>query len=126
MRAARWSARERGANRSVELAIRARDAGEIGLPPPTFVTLWELQEHDSVASVFEAQAARRIESILPRPQRVADGAVSLYPGDAGYEDEDLERPGARHRLVMRKPGWRSPPVRGPLRCRHLPATSRTR
>jgi hypothetical protein len=32
--------------------------------------------------------------------------VSMWAGDAGYEDGDAARPGARHRLVMADDGWR--------------------
>ena len=32
--------------------------------------------------------------------------ASLYPGDAGWEDRDAERPGARHRLLFLEAGWR--------------------
>ena len=33
-------------------------------------------------------------------------AVTLYAGDAGYEDAELERPGPRHRLWIRDGSWR--------------------
>jgi hypothetical protein len=30
----------------------------------------------------------------------------LYPGDAGYEANDPERTGARHRILAHADGWR--------------------
>jgi len=32
--------------------------------------------------------------------------VMLYPGDAGYDAQDADRPGPRHRLWALAGGWR--------------------
>ena len=32
--------------------------------------------------------------------------VAVWEGDAGYDDGDLNRAGARHRLYMRRGAWR--------------------
>ena len=74
--------------------LNARDSGDLVLPPPTFVTLWRLA-HEGEA-LFEGPVLR----ILPRPIAVGDGFISLYDGDAGYDDEDLEREGRRHRVHL--------------------------
>lgn len=87
-------------------ALAAQAAGSIGLPPPTFVTLAELLPFHSVADVFAAAETRVLPFILPHPQAVEDGVVSLYPGDAGYADRLLDCEGPRNRLVMRASGWR--------------------
>lgn len=87
-------------------ALSAQASGTIGLPPPTYVTLAELLPFRSVAEVFAAAEARALPIILPRPQAVDDGMISLYPGDAGYADDRLEHDGPQHRLIMRVSGWR--------------------
>jgi 8-oxo-dGTP pyrophosphatase MutT (NUDIX family) len=94
-------------------ALRSRDAGEIELAPPTWVTLWRLDAaHDVDGAVNQARARppQRFETHIAH----VDGAlVALWDGDAAYDDGDVDRPGARHRLVMLPSGWRyeGPPER---------------
>lgn len=87
-------------------ALAAQAAGELGLPPPTYVTLAELLPFGSVTEALAAASVRTLPVILPRPQQVPDGMVSLYPGDAGYASDLLEHDGPQHRLIMRTSGWR--------------------
>ena len=92
--------------RTPAAALEAQHAGEIELPPPTFVTLSTLL---AVRSRDEAIAAARGTAplvYLPRVVRVAGGACSLYPADAGWELRDPARPGPRNRLLMLESGWR--------------------
>lgn len=92
-----------------ESAIRARHTGEMDLAPPTFTTLWWLSRHPSTASALAAAAAQREPGRFETHVAVtADGQLraTLWAGDAGYEDGDLERPGPRRRLVMDPGGWR--------------------
>jgi len=37
---------------------------------------------------------------------VPGGAVAMWDGDVGYDGDDPERPGPRHRLWMLETGWR--------------------
>ena len=87
-------------------ALAQQASGALGLPPPTFVTLVELCAFASVHEALAAAERREPPAIFPRVHRVDDGAVSLYPGDAGYDVGALDAPGPRHRLVMRQSGWR--------------------
>ena len=41
-----------------------------------------------------------------RMGRVDGVMVSMWDGDAGYDDGDAEKPGPRHRLLMGEDGWR--------------------
>jgi len=89
-----------------EAAIAARDAGEIELAPPTWVTLWRLASAETVADAV--QMARESE-----PQRFVthvyfpDGVpVAVWHDDVAYDDGNLEEPGPRHRLAMLPDGWR--------------------
>ena len=84
-----------------------RDRGEVDLAPPTWVTLHDLAEHETVD---EALAAARQRDPVPRYETrwvtLDGGAVAMWEGDSGYEAVDPERPGDRHRLWMLTDGWR--------------------
>jgi 8-oxo-dGTP pyrophosphatase MutT (NUDIX family) len=87
-------------------ALGQRDAGQIELAPPTWVTLWRLT---SAGSVADAIAQARASTPLRFETHIANAGgvlVALFDGDAGYHDHDVSRPGPRHRLVMLPDGWR--------------------
>jgi 8-oxo-dGTP pyrophosphatase MutT (NUDIX family) len=89
-------------------ALAEQRAGSLVLPAPTFVTLTLLSSSPArrVDDALAAWATRPPERYLPKAHVLPDGRCTLYQGDAGYEDGNLERPGARHRLYMLKSGWR--------------------
>ena len=89
-------------------AIESRQRGGMELAPPTFTTLWWLGRHaDTGAALDAARAAtpERFETHIAVGRDGTPGAT-LWAGDAGYEDRDLDRPGPRRRLVMDDSGWR--------------------
>jgi 8-oxo-dGTP pyrophosphatase MutT (NUDIX family) len=91
---------------SPRAALSLQAAGELTLPPPTFVTLSVLHRF---ACVADALAAARVEDppvFVPRPRPTPAGVISLYHGDVAYERGELEQPGPRHRLWMLNHGWR--------------------
>jgi 8-oxo-dGTP pyrophosphatase MutT (NUDIX family) len=87
-------------------ALAQRDAGQIELAPPTWVTLWRLTPATTVDDAIgqaKASAPQRFETHMT----TVDGVfVALFEGDAGYMDSDANRPGPRHRLLMLPDGWR--------------------
>jgi hypothetical protein len=87
-------------------ALAAQRAGSIELPPPTFVTITAIAPHATAHAALAALAREEAEVFEPRLFPIEGGAVTLYAGDAGYDDLELERPGRRHRLWMREGGWR--------------------
>ena len=87
-------------------AMRRRNALEIALSPPTWITLEHLAEFTSADDALHRLAARPPEWFATRFSAVEGGAVALYDGDAGYDDEDASLPGPRHRLWMLEEGWR--------------------
>lgn len=101
-------------------ALIARDEGDLDLLPPTWVTLWTLNGHPSVADALAAVAAAPPELFVTRFTKVPGGGVAIWHGDADYGDADYDgadRPGAdatesaagesgRHRLWMLDTGWR--------------------
>ena len=86
-------------------ALAEREAGSLELPPPTFVTTTLLHGFPDAQAALDGFSAHGRREYLPRMARLDDGACSLYQEDAGYADVDPSRPGARHRLWMRRSGW---------------------
>jgi 8-oxo-dGTP pyrophosphatase MutT (NUDIX family) len=86
-------------------ALAAQRAGQIELPPPTFVTLSALALHRTPRAALDAVAAARPLVYLPRIVKAAASVASLYPGDAGWETRDAGQPGPRHRLLFLRDGW---------------------
>ena len=87
-------------------ALEAQRAGEIELPPPTFVTLLKLQDYPTSAEALQAIAAQETPVFEPQRFDVPGGACTVYEGDASFDHDDIDRPGPRHRLYMIKSGWR--------------------
>lgn len=87
-------------------ALRRRDDGEILIIPPTWVTLHTLTDGDTVDELLTRLGAGEPAVYVTKLGRVDGAAVSMWAGDAGYEDGDAEKPGARHRLVMADDRWR--------------------
>src|SRR5699024_8033131 len=84
--------------RPAEMLAR-RDAGDIQLVPPTFVTLHDLAVHDTVDAVLAAAAAREPLRYATRLGTTDEGLVTMWAGDAGYESGDADAAGPRHRVV---------------------------
>ena len=55
---------------------------------------------------LDAGRPRAVRGIRPRLYMLADGACSLYAGDAAYDSGTVDAPGPRHRLWMLESGWR--------------------
>lgn len=82
-------------------ALRRRDAGEVGLSPPTFVTLHQLRAHAGVDDVLAHAATITTPEHFATRIAVRDEQIlALYHGDAGYETGDPDLEGPRHRLRM--------------------------
>jgi len=87
--------------------LERRDRGEVDLAPPTWVTLHDLAEHDTVEAALGAAATRDpVPHYETRWVTVDGGAVAMWAGDGGYETNDPAEPGGRHRLLMLDGGWR--------------------
>ena len=86
-------------------AINLRDAGEIELAPPTWVTLNHLI---SFTNVEDALNALNVKDPIFYETHIAQsvkGPVAMWFGDAGYENTDPDMPGERHRLTMSTDGY---------------------
>ena len=91
--------------KSPAAALAQREAGEIELAPPTWVSLFELARWESVEEALAEVTARETERFETRIFVTDKGPSALWHGDAGWPEGDGERPGARHRLNMHKDGW---------------------
>jgi 8-oxo-dGTP pyrophosphatase MutT (NUDIX family) len=86
--------------------LRLRDAGEVELAPPTWVTLHSLVSYPNVAAALAASQAAEPERFMTQIALVEGTRVAMWHGDAGYELADPAATGARHRLVMAEDAWR--------------------
>jgi 8-oxo-dGTP pyrophosphatase MutT (NUDIX family) len=88
-------------------AFAARDAGEIELAPPQYVTLLWLQAHGNVSAAMNAAVAGEVVDYTPRFHFIeGEGAVCIYREDIAYDDRGrLDHPGPRHRLYLRNDAW---------------------
>ena len=85
--------------------LASREAGEIELLPPTWVTLHRLAQFDGVAAALDHARATPLEFFETHIARVEGGVAALWQGDAGYDASDPDAPGTRHRLYMVESGW---------------------
>ena len=92
---------------TAERAMFERAAGALALAPPTWMTLWQIDQHPDVAAVL-AEARSRPPLRFETHLRAVGGRTTLtWEGDAAYDDGDLERPGPRRRLWLSEDGpWR--------------------
>jgi len=86
-------------------AMDRRDAGEIELAPPTWVSLHLLSGWTTVETALEALADMDPEFYETPIGRSEGSAVAMWSGDAGYETGDPSQDGPRHRLTMRDGGY---------------------
>lgn len=86
-------------------ALRRRNAGEIELAPPTWVTLHTLAGWRDVHTALAATRERGPEHFATHIAVTDAGPVALWHGDAGYDDAEAATPGPRHRLSMRDSQW---------------------
>ena len=86
-------------------ALRAHHEHALRLAPPTFVTVTWLAEFKEAAEALRELATRRPAPFHPRIHRIEAGACMLYPGDAAYENGELDAAGARHRLWAFADPW---------------------
>lgn len=82
-------------------ALALHGEGKIDLVPPTWVTLYHLARYRPVSALLDHLRGVRARIYETRAVKRSDGVrVALWAGDAGYEDWDADKAGARHRLVM--------------------------
>jgi len=87
-------------------ALARRDAEEIELAPPTWMTLTRLSRFGTVDDLL-ADARRQPPTFYEtRVASSGDGMIAMWDGDAGYASGDPDAPGPRHRLHIGGGPWR--------------------
>lgn len=86
-------------------AIRRRDAGEIELIAPTWVTLHKMSRFSAVSQALDSLSRDEPRRYETRIGFGPHGAVSMWQGDAGFETSDPNVNGARHRLEITPDGY---------------------
>ena len=84
-------------------AIDARNAREIELAPPQFITLEHLRPFVTAAEALAFYAARGAEHFATSFAGVEGGMVAMYEGDAAYGTDDVDVP-----APDTGSGWSSP------------------
>lgn len=88
-----------------ESAMAKRNAGEIELAPPTWVTLHQLHQHPTVADA-RAYGAQLSTTPYFETRPLATTPMSLaWAGDHAYDGGDPHDDGPRNRLVLDESGW---------------------
>lgn len=86
-------------------ALNRHSAGELETSPPTLVTLHDVAQHSidtKLDPLIESVQRRAPPYFFPKVYSLEDGMCFLYPGDAGYEVDDPDFQGPRHRSELKK------------------------
>jgi 8-oxo-dGTP pyrophosphatase MutT (NUDIX family) len=86
-------------------AIAQQASAKIELAPPTWVSLHYLSPYPDVASVLADLAHCEPRHYCTRIVAEGDELLALWEGDAGYETQDAQVPGPRHRLRLCQGGY---------------------
>ena len=86
-------------------ALERHAAGRLMLVPPTWVTLNELAQYESVEAALSAVRAVQTQIFVPRITQSEQGNVLLWQGDAAHADGQLASAGGRHRLEIGSLPW---------------------
>lgn len=89
----------------VREAIARHDAGDMGMLPPTYVTLRHLRRYPCVADMVDEERHTPAPEVFPVLAAGDTDMLVLFRGDAGYESADGSLPGARHRATLRGRIW---------------------
>lgn len=90
---------------SVHDAVAEHEAGELGMLPPTYVTLRGLSRYDTVAQMVATERRSPAPEVFPVFGKDAGQVIVMFRGDAGYDGEDGSITGARHRAVLHDRHW---------------------
>lgn len=73
--------------------------------PPTFVSLHALQDYETASTAVEGIKQTDTEIFKTKFARGPNGFITLWPGDAAYDDLDFTKAGVRRRLYANPDGW---------------------
>ena len=102
-------------------ALDQHHAGDLGILPPTYITLCSLAPFDSVESLMAGISEEDPLQVLPVFTLTNGEVAVLFRGDAGYAEADSELPGPRHRAILQEDHWQY--IRSDVESRYPPLTS---
>ncbi len=85
--------------------VAAHKAGDMGMMPPTYVTLCSLLRYQSTADMITGEKQITPPEVLPLFAKEGETFLVMFEGDAGYDNGQSTTPGARHRAVMQNGSW---------------------
>jgi 8-oxo-dGTP pyrophosphatase MutT (NUDIX family) len=91
---------------SVREAVAAHEGGELGMLPPTYITLCAIASYDTLDAVMAALADGPFPDVFPVFGDDQGQLAVMFRGDAGYDSGDASAAGARHRAVLDGERWR--------------------
>ena len=90
---------------TVRDAVRAHESGELGMLPPTYITLRDLARYESVAQMSAGELNRIPDEVFPTFGESDGSMVVMFRGDAGYEQSDGSASGSHHRAIFDGSKW---------------------
>ncbi len=90
---------------SIKAAVEGHESGDLGMMPPTYLTLRDLARYSTVAQMLAGEAMREPNEVLPVFSEADSEVVLMFRGDAGYDTADGSLPGARHRVILCGQFW---------------------
>ena len=89
-----------------EEALAHQAAGDIELAPPTWVTLHQLAKRQTIAEILQQFERADPLHFATRLERTEAGTpVAIWFGDSAFDSGDLNAPGQRHRLLLKRGGF---------------------
>jgi len=85
--------------------VAAHKAGDMGMMPPTYVTLCSLLRYQSTADMIAGEQEIAPPEVLPIFAKEGETFLVMFKGDAGYDNGQSTTSGARHRAVMQDGAW---------------------
>lgn len=85
--------------------VAAHKAGDMGMMPPTYVTLCSLMRYKNTEEMIAGERQIKPPEVLPLFAKEAETFLVMFEGDAGYDNGQSTTPGARHRAVMQNGSW---------------------
>ncbi len=89
----------------ISSAVEQHERGELGMLPPTYITLRRLSPYRDLEQMLAAERHSPVPEVFPRFSHHDGQVVVLFRGDAGYETGDAAAAGARHRARLSDGRW---------------------
>ena len=89
----------------VHEAVARHEAGEMGMLPPTYVTLRRLSHYKNLQEMLAAERDSPAPEVFPVFAANTKPLTVMFRGDAGYDSGEVDTQGPRHRAVLRDSHW---------------------